>query len=250
MKRAQTLLVSVLLAASALLVTTPGAFAYRSDTWSNFNSFTARCLGFNDTYPQQLYWNAQSLMSWLGYSPRGGTVGANFTRSAFLGNVLPDWAVYVHSHGDNYWSNYPNVDSGFLQDPGTTRCSDFSQDVIRSSRIRAVTNGSPYNLVIMSTCKLGSASSTMSDAFQIPMTKTNAGRKFYLGYVYTTYDSAAYQFESNFLSYLVGGGSWYRRSLYGAFLYATYVGGYESPDAADPFQANWWGNPYYDGTPG
>lgn len=249
MKRAQTLLVSVLLAASALLATAPGTFAYRSDTWSNSNSFTARCLGFNDTYPQQLYYNAQSLMSYLGYSPRGGALGSGFTKSAFLGNVLPDWALYVHTHGDNYWSSYPNVDSGFLQDPGPSRCSDSSQDMIRSSTIKARTLGSPYNLVIMSTCKLGSASSTMPDAFQIPKTKTNTSRTFYLGYVYTTYDSAALQFEQNFLDYLVAGGS-YHRSLYGAFLYATYVGGYEAADSSNPFQANWWGNPYYDGTPG
>ena len=27
-------------------------------------------------------------------------------------------------------------------------------------------------------------------------------------------------------------------------------GGYEAVDSSNPFQANWWGNPNYDGRPG
>lgn len=249
MKRAQTLLVSVLLAATALSATAEGAFAYRADVWSNSDSFSSRCLGFTDTYPQQLYYNAHSLMAWLGYSPRYGALGSGFTRSAFLGAVLPDWAVYVHSHGDNYWSGSVR-DSAVWQDPGPNSCGSNSTDLIRSSAIKSATLGSPYNLVIMSTCYLGSSLSTMPEAFQIPKTKTNTSRTFYLGYAYSTYDSSALRFEQAFLSYLYGGGTTYRRSLYGAYLYATSIGGYEAPDASNPFWANWWGNSYYDGTPG
>ena len=28
------------------------------------------------------------------------------------------------------------------------------------------------------------------------------------------------------------------------------IGGYAYPDSANPFQANWWGNPNYNGTAG
>ena len=163
------------------------------------------------------------------------------------------WAVYVHSHGDNYWaaSGYPKVDSAILQDPGPSRCSSFSADAIRSSTIKSATVGAPYNLVIMSTCKLGASNSTMPGAFQIEMVKNNTQREFYLGYVYTTYDSASLRFEQTMWNYYnsrVANG--YRPSLYQAFSYAASIGGYEAVDPSNPFQANWWGNPNYDGRPG
>jgi hypothetical protein len=252
MKRAQMLLVSILLAVSALGASTQGAFAYYGDVWSNSDAFSYRCLGFTDTYPQQLYSQAQTQMAALGYSPVGGALGSGFTTSAFLGNVLPDWGVYVHSHGDNYWasSGYPNVDSAFLQDPGTSRCGSYSTDAIRSSAIKSATRGSQYNLVIMSTCYLGNNSSTMPGAFQIQKVKTSTRREFYLGYVYTTYDSAALRFESAFWSYVNGYPQFSRRALSSAFTYASSIGGYEYPNSSNPFQANWWGNPNYNGTPG
>jgi hypothetical protein len=254
MKRAKTLLVSVLLAASVLGATAQGALAYRADVWSNSNSFSSRCLGFTDTYPQQLYSLARSQMIALGYSPVGGAVGSSFTRSAFISGVLPDWGVYVHTHGDNYWasSGYPNIDSAVLQDPGTSRCSVFSTDAIRSSTIKSATAGAPYNLVIMSTCMLGSSSSTMPGAFQIEKVKNSTQREFYLGYVNLTYDSAQLRFEQAFWSYLNATDTFLgiRRSVYEAFTYATGIGGYAAPDSGNPFQANWWGNPNYNGTPG
>lgn len=98
MKRAQMLLVSILLAVSALGASAQGAFAYYGDVWSNSDSFSYRCLGFTDTYPQQLYSLASTQMANLGYSPVGGALGSGFTTSSFLSNVLPDWGVYVHSH--------------------------------------------------------------------------------------------------------------------------------------------------------
>jgi hypothetical protein len=251
MKRAETLLVSVLLAVSALGATTQGAFAYTGDVWSNSDSFTARCLGFTDTYPQQLYSLTTGQMGALGYQPITGALGSSFTRSAFLSEVFYDYAVYVHSHGDNYWasSGRPNVDSAIMQDPGPTRCSDFSKDAIRSSTIKSTTIGTPYNLVIMSTCNLGSSSSTMPNAFQIEMTKASTQREFYLGYAYLTYDSSELRFERAFWSYLNGAPN-HQRTLYQAFTYAVGIGGYSAPDSADPFQPNWWGNPNYNGTPG
>lgn len=250
MKRAQTLLVSILLAASALGASSQATFAARADVWSNSDSFSSRCLGFTDTYPQLLYSLASSQMRALGYSPVGGALGAGFTRSAFLANVYPDYGVYVHSHGDNYYaSSGSGIDSAFLQDPGTSRCSDYTQDAVRSTAIKTATAGGPFNLVIMSTCKLGASSSSMPNGFQIAKVKNATRREFYLGYVYSTYDSAAYRFEQAFWSYL-NGDSVHRRTAYQAFTYAVSIGGYEAPDSSNPFQPNWWGNPNYDGTPG
>jgi hypothetical protein len=251
MKRARTLLVSVLLAASALGATAQGALAYRADVWSNSNSFTSRCLGFTDTYPQRMYSLASSQLLALGYSPVGGALGASFTRSAFLNNVLPDWAVYAHTHGDNYRAaSGSGYDSAILADPGTGRCSSFSLDAIRSSAIKAATAGASYNLVIMSTCSLGSSSSTMPGAFQIEKVKNSTQREFYLGYVNLTYDSAQLRFERAFWSYLNSTGLLgFNRTVYEAFTYAAGIGGYEAPNSANPFQANWWGNPNYDGRP-
>jgi hypothetical protein len=249
MKRAQGLLVSVLLAATSLAALAPAATAYDAAAWANSNGFTTRCLGFSDTYPSQLYSLARAQLAALDYSPIGGAIGASFTRAAFLSGVLPDWAVYVHSHGDNYWaaSGRPNVDSAFLQDPGTTACPNYTRDGVRSSAIKAVTWTAPFNLVVMSTCFLGSSSSTMPAAFNIEKVKNSTESEFYLGYVYSTYDSSMLRFEKAFWGYLSGGTG---RTVSQAFTYASGIGGYSSPDAADPFTANWWGNPNYDGRHG
>jgi hypothetical protein len=236
----------MLIAASTLAVPGPTAAAYPAHVWSNSDAFKATCLGYNDTYPQQLYSLSVTQLANRGFGPISGALGAGFTRSALLNNVLSDWAVYVHSHGDNYWaaSGYPNVDSGVLQDPGAGRCNS-SSDIIRSSSIRSATQGSYYNIVIMSTCMLGSSSSTMPAAFQIDKTKQSNDPEFYLGYVYHTWDSSSLRFEEAFWSYINGGAS---RTLSGAYAYASGIGGYE-PVGSEPFQANWWGNPYYDGAP-
>ena len=251
MRRAKALLVSVLLAVSALGATAQGALAYTGDVWSNSDSFSVHCLGFTDTWPSQLYSLNTAQMSALGYGPIHGALGPGFTRASFLGNVFYDWAVYAHTHGDNYWasSGAPNVDSAILQDPGTGNCSSFSRDAIRSSAIKSATYGTFYNLVIMSTCMLGSSSSTMPGAFQIEKTKSSTDRKFYIGYAKLTYDSSQYRFESAFWSYLNGAPN-HQRTLYQAFNYAVSIGGYAVPDSANPFQPNWWGNPNYNGTPG
>ncbi len=250
MKRAEMLLVSILLAASTLGATAQVVSAHRADVWSNSDGFSVNCLGFTDTYPQQLYNLANTQLAKLGYGPLRGELGPGFTRSAFLGNVLYPYAVYAHTHGDNYWaaSGYPNVDSGILQDPGSGRCNSGS-DMIRSSSIKQATAGGYFNMVIMSTCMLGANSSTMPDAFQIEKTKSSTQHEFYLGYVYSTYDSAAFRFEQAFWSYL-NGGLFHLRSASSAFTYAMSIGGYAYPDSANPFQANWWGNPNYNGIPG
>lgn len=251
MKRAETWLVSILLAVSTLGATAQATSAHTADVWSNSDAFSSTCLGFTDTYPRQLYNLAITQMAKLGYAPVNGQLGPGFTRTAFLNNVLYDWAVYAHTHGDNYWaaSGWPNVDSAILQDPGYGRCNNSSLDKIRSSTIKAATMGTSYNLVIMSTCRLGSNVSTMPDAFQIEKTKSSTQREFYLGYVNLTYDSAQLRFEQAFWSYL-NGDLFHFRTVFQAFTYAMSIGGYAYPDSANPFQANWWGNPNYNGTAG
>jgi len=248
MKRASTLLVSIVIAASTLGASVQAAAAYNAHVWSNSDAFAATCLGFTDTYPKQHYSLTVSQFAKLGFSPVSGALGAGFTRSAFLGNVFYDYAVYVHSHGDNYWaaSGAPNVDSAFLQDPGTGKCNT-SKDMVRSSAIKTATAGTIYNIVIMSTCMLGSSSSTMPNAFQIAKTKTSAEFKFYLGYVKHTWDSSSLRFEKAFWGYMNGGAP-HTRWLSEAFTYAASIGGYEAV-GTEAFQANWWGNPQYDGTP-
>jgi hypothetical protein len=247
MRRAQTLLVSILLAASTLSASSQAAFAATGDVWSNSDSFSTKCVGFNDTYPRQLYNLNATQMANLGYSPVTGGLGAGFTRAAFLRTVYYDYAIYVHSHGDNYWatSGAPNVDSAFLQDPGVGACST-SRDLIRASSVKAATLGSVYHLVIMSTCYLGSGISTMPGAFQIEKVKNSTDPEFYLGYVHSTYDSSSLRFEQAFWSYL-NGGTANSRTLYQAFTYARGIGGYAYPDSANPFQPDWWGNPNYNG---
>ena len=248
MKRAKALLVSALLAISSLSATAPSAAALQGSTWSNSDAFASRCLGFTDRYPQLMYDQASAQYAKLGYASLSGAIGPAFTRSAFLDEVYYDFAVYVHSHGDNYWaaSGRPAIDSGFMQDPGSTRCNS-SSDIVRSSAIKTATKGAPYFLVIMSTCYLGASASTMPDAFQVGKTKTSTDHKFYLGYATSTYDSSAYRFEGAFFSYLTGGTP-HTRTASAAFAYAQSIGGYTIPDAADPFTPNWWGNPNYDGT--
>jgi hypothetical protein len=250
MRRAARALVSILVAAVVLTATAPLALAYTAHVWSNSDAFTVGCIGVNDTYPAKLYSLNVTQIGKLGFSPVYGRLGAGFTRAAFLSAVFSDFAVYVHSHGDNYWatSGAPNIDSAFLQDPGTGNCNSTSRDIVRSSAIKSATQGTQYNLVIMSTCYLGSSSSTMPGAFQIEKTKTSTQPEFYLGYVNSTYDSSALRFEQAFWSYM-NGSTPNSRTFYEAFTYARGIGGYAIPDSANPFTPNWWGNPGYDGSP-
>jgi hypothetical protein len=107
MRRAQGLLVSVLLAVTSLGALAPSASANDAAVWTNSDSFTTRCLGFSDTYPSQLNSLARTQLANLGYSPIGGAIGASFTRSAFLNSVLPDWAVYVDRKSTRLNSSHP-----------------------------------------------------------------------------------------------------------------------------------------------
>jgi hypothetical protein len=248
MRRAPLWLVSTAAALMALGASAPTAAAYYGHAWSNSDAFTATCIGVRDTYPSKMYSLAVTQFKKLGFVV-SGALGPGFTRTAFLGNVMTDSAVYVHSHGDNYWASggAPNIDSGFMQDPGSGKCNT-TKDIVRSSAIKTATAGTHYNIVIMSTCFLGSSNSTMPSAFQIEKVKSTNQAEFYLGNVGHAWDSAQYRFESLFWSYMNSGVP-HTRWLSEAFTYAVGVGGYE-PVGSEAFKANWWGNPKYDGTPG
>jgi hypothetical protein len=248
MKRAPTALVSFVLMGTLLGAGAPPVAAYSAHVWSNSNAFASQCLGFTDNYPKLHYNLSVSQLAKLGYSPVQGALGAGFTRTVVLNTVFSDYAFYVHSHGDNYWasSGAPNIDSGFMQDPGAGQCND-SGDIVRASAIKARTQGTTYNIVIMSTCILGSSSSTMPGAFQIEKVRTSTDPEFFLGYQVHVWDSASYRFESAFWSYINGGLG--TRKLSAAYAYALSVGGYTPVSSSEPFKANWWGNPDYVGTP-
>lgn len=249
MKRAARWLVSAIVALSAIGATAIPMYAHTGDAWTNANAFTTPCIGFNSSYPSQMYTQARTQMSLLGYSPISGAIGASFTRANFLNEVFYDYGVYAHTHGDNYWaaSGSPAIDSAILQDPGVGRCNNRNTDMIRSSAIKSATMGTPYNLVIMSTCYLGSSNSTMPGGFQIEKVKTSSQREFFLGYAKLTYDSSQMRFEKAFFTYLNADHS---RTAYQAFAYAQGIGGYQAPDASNPFSPNWWGNPNYNGVAG
>ncbi len=249
MKRAARWLVSATIALSAIGATAIPASAHTGDVWSNSDGFSYACIGITNTYPSQMYSQARTQMGLLGYSPVGGALGSSFTRANFLNADFYDYGVYAHTHGDNYWaaSGAPAIDSAILQDPGTTRCNSSSKDMIRSSSIKSATMGTPYNLVIMSTCMLGSSNSTMPGAFQIEKVKNSSQREFYLGFAKTTWDSSAMRFERAFFTYLNAD---HNRTAYQAFAYAQGIGGYEAVNSANPFTPNWWGNPNYNGVAG
>lgn len=212
--------------------------AYSANVWTNTDGFAFGCPTYSPTYPTQLYNLAMANFPRLGYST-SGVIGAGFTTSAFLGTVGSDSAVYVHSHGDNYTT----YGSAFLQDPGTTRCNDYTQDVVRASVIKNVSHSYEYNVVIMSTCYLGASNSTMPGAFGISMNKTSTHAQFYMGYANAAYDSDEYSFESRVWSSV--NQYPYYQTFAASFNWALAQGGYISG-----FSPAWFGNPDYYGSPG
>jgi len=90
MKRARLLLVSALIAASTLASTAPGAFAQQGQVRSNSDGFSLACVGFADTYPQQFYSLTVTQMTRLGFTVADSSIGASFTKNAFLTTVLRD----------------------------------------------------------------------------------------------------------------------------------------------------------------
>lgn len=257
------ILIALVLALSGGLCLAASATAYSSSIWINTNNFTLKspldpgCV--KSSIPARNQARATKLFTWLGYGTPYVKSGASFTKTAFLNRVFVDNAVYVHSHGDKWGSQ-----AMFRADPGvSTDCRDGLP--ITGTEIAAHTLGSPYNLVIMSTCKLGAPDiwNNIPDAFGIskvnfdnegtgsPPRVLSTEHEFYLGYRYYTYNTESAAFEDNFVSYLYGYPD-HSVSLYWAYTDAWNARKYAAaPEGGHiwPFTPMWYGNPYYNGLP-
>jgi hypothetical protein len=174
-------------------------------------------------------------------------IGHGFTRNAFLAGYRYSFGVYVHSHADIY--NSSSIQAAFLQDPPAGYCNSYTRDYISAAQVKANAIP-PYNLVIMSTCYLGAMyqphtgsghPNYMPEAFGFTKTHGTTGSRFYVGYVYSTYDSAQYKFEGEMLRWLQ---LFPTDTLYSAWTYAA-ANSYSYPSASDPFQAAWFGDMNY-----
>jgi hypothetical protein len=241
-----SLSLSLALVAAGLFAPPVKAFALEADVWVNLDGFSYTCLGVHDNYPSSLYSQARTGLTNLGYTLGVSVIGHGFTRSAFLSKVGPPFALYVHSHGDVYKST--SIRAAFLQDPPSGYCNDYTRDYISAAQIQA-NRVLPYTLVIIAACYLGSMyqphkgtayPNMMPEAFGIAKNQTQTNNAFYLGYVYSTYDSAVYSFEGRFFTWL--------KNHPGAHLmdgrdYAQGIGDYDYVDDDNPFLTAWYGDP-------
>jgi len=234
-RRALLLALAASLAAAAA---GPARAAYQATADSNTTAFSFNCIRINDTFPAKLLAAAVAGYRNLGYSTTGFS-GVAFTQAHVLARTPADWGYYVHSHGDHYWNPDGKQYAGFKEDAGL--CAGAR--TVFSKEIAAARAGRQSNLVIMSTCHLGEASTTMPAAFAIPRTKARtgswAGPSFYIGYLGETWDSDEFTFETRFWSAIgpgFGAGQAFDVARLGAF----------NPG----FAANWYGSYAWTGRAG
>lgn len=238
-RRHWRMLAPPLLSLAMLTAAAPAAGAgYQGTVDVNDTAFDPICLGFEDSYPEKMVVAATAAYKRLGYATTSFT-GAAFTRAHVLARTPADWAYYVHSHGDRYLNSDGKRYSGFREDSG-----DCSQSVVFSKDIAAKRAGRQSNLVIMSTCYLGNADTTMPAAFAIEKSKALAlqwnGPEFYVGYLGLAWDSDEWIFEQRFWDALANG-----RGVGAAFDLALAAGGF-----GHAFGADWWGSYYWSGRAG
>lgn len=107
-------MVAVLIAG---LATGPGnarATTFPASDYSNVTAFDT-CDGTPDTISRSLESLAESGLSYLGYAA-GEYTTTGFTRARVLSRAPADQAIYVHSHGDQYYDPYPKQVQGFRED--------------------------------------------------------------------------------------------------------------------------------------
>jgi len=237
-RRKRRFVLLVLAASLAAVAAGPARAAYQATADSNITAFSFNCIKLNDTFPAKLLAAAVAGYRNLGYSTTGFSGGA-FTWAHVLARTPADWGYYVHSHGDHYSNPDGNQYAGFKEDAGLCAGSK----TVFSKEIAAARAGRQSNLVIMSTCHLGEASTTMPAAFAIPRTKARtgawAGPNFYLGYLGATWDSDEFTFETRFWSAIgpgFGAGQAFDVARLGAF----------NPG----FAANWYGSYTWTGRAG
>ncbi len=214
--------------------------AYPATVDVNDTAFDPQCRGgFENSFPEKMYAAASTAYKSLGYATVAVS-GPAFTKAHVLSRTPNDWGYYVHSHGDRYVHSDGKSYSGFRADDG--RCTGAS--IVYSKDIAAKRLGRQSNLVVMSTCFLGDANTTMPAAFAIGKSKAMAlqsnGPEFYLGYLGAAWDSDEWKFEQRFWDALSGG-----KGVGAAFDLAMAGGGFNNPFAAD-----WWGSYYWSGRAG
>src|ERR1700690_4393969 len=142
---------------AALGMTPPAALAdtFPASVYSNVTAFDT-CDGTPDSISRSLEVLAQKGFTFLGYTSTA-YITSGFTRGRVLSRAATDQAVYVHSHGDQYYDPYPKQVQGFREDSG-----DCSQAIVYATELAAVRSASVH-LVIMSTCHLAEAARTKGE---------------------------------------------------------------------------------------
>ncbi len=217
------------------------AATYPASVYTNVTAFNT-CDGTPDTISRSLKTLAQSAFVYLGYASTAfETTG--FTKSRFLSRTPADQAVYVHSHGDQYYNPYPKQIQGFRDDGG-----DCTQAIVYATEVKSLRTFGAH-LVLMSTCHLAEAAKTagvptMSEAYGIERLKsttsgTYRGPEFYLSYVGLAWTGDMLKFEQKFWGYVQQG-----RGLGDAFTLARAYSGMSAATVPD-----WFGEYVYTGRP-
>lgn len=237
---------AVLAVMVGLLGTGPAAVLATTFPASDYSNVTAfdTCDGTPDTISRSLEALAQSGLNYLGYTS-GEYVTTGFTRARVLSRASTDQAIYVHSHGDQYYDPYPRQIQGFREDGG-----DCSQAIVYATDL-AARRPAVVHLVVMSTCHLAEAAKTageptMAAAYGIDRVKytdphaPDDGARFFLGYEGLAYTADMLRFEQRFWGYVTSG-----HLLGDAFTLAR-----ASAQMSGATVPDWFGTYDYSGAPG
>jgi hypothetical protein len=240
--------VMAMVAALFVSLVTPGpstvlGVTYPASDYSNVTAFDT-CDGTPDTISRSLETLAQGGLSYLGYTS-GEYTTTGFTRARVLSRAPTDQAIYVHSHGDQYYDPYPKQVQGFREDGG-----DCSQAIVYATDL-APLHPPSVHLVVMSTCHLAEAARTageptMAAAYGIDRVKytdphaPDDGSRFFLGYEGLAYTADMLRFEQRFWGYVTSG-----QLLGDAFTLARASAAMSAATVPD-----WFGTYDYSGAPG
>ena len=184
----------------------PVGAAYQGSAYENYTAFQS-CMSWSSGMTDTMRAQAVSALASLGYGTSWYT-RTGFTRSQVLARTPADQAVYVQSHGDQYWRPYPTHTQGFREDGGG--CSN--RPIVYATDIKARRSSTAAHIVVMSTCHLGEAAATsgqptMSAAYGIEQLRsardgsTSRGPEFFLGYKGDAWLDDQLKFERSFWAY-------------------------------------------------
>ena len=237
-------LIPPLVAIGLALTMGPGSASagYQASVYENSTSF-GPCLGWSTSTTDTMRALATNALITLGYGP---TVykGTAFTKSRVLSRTSADQAVYVQSHGDQYYDAHGKQVQGFREDAG--RCSGAA--IVYATEI-APRRATAAHVVVMSTCHLGEApldgQISMAQAYGIEQLRSNRdgtasrGPEFFLGYRGLAWLDDQLKFERSFWYYATHGSS-----LGEAFDLAMAYSGKSSRTVP-----TWFGSYLYSGVP-